>query len=49
MTATPYTLRDELCLWWLADPEQPRPVGRLRLVRRTAGHPGGVSLEYADD
>ena len=47
MTA-PYTPRDELFLWWLADPAQPRWVGRLRLVRRTAGHPGGVSLEYAD-
>jgi len=42
---TPYTLRDELYLWWLADPTRPRWVGRLRLVRRTAGHPGGVSLE----
>jgi serine/threonine-protein kinase HipA len=47
MTAA-YTPRDELFLWWLADPAQPRWVGRLRLVRRTAGHPGGVSLEYAD-
>lgn len=48
MNLVPYTPRDELFLWWLADPAQPRLVGRLRLVRRTAGHPGGVSLEYAD-
>ncbi|MFO6418942.1 type II toxin-antitoxin system HipA family toxin [Hylemonella sp. W303a] len=46
MNPVPYTPRDELFLWWLADPAQPRLVGRLRLVRRTAGHPGGVSLEY---
>jgi serine/threonine-protein kinase HipA len=45
---SPYTPRDELFLWWLADPTRPRWVGHLRLVRRTAGHPGGVSLEYAD-
>jgi serine/threonine-protein kinase HipA len=46
MNPQPYTPRDELYLWWLADPAQPRLVGRLRLVRRTAAHPGGVSLEY---
>lgn len=46
MKTMPYTPRDELFLWWLADPTQPRLVGSLRLVRRTAGHPGGVSLEY---
>jgi serine/threonine-protein kinase HipA len=32
---------DELYLWYLADPAQPRPVGRLRLVE--AGK--GVSLQ----
>ncbi len=45
----PYAVRDELFLWWLAETARPRLVGQLRLVRRTANHPGGVSLEYADD
>ena len=45
---TPYAVKDDMALWWLADPARPRLVGRLRLVRRTVGHPGGVSLEYAD-
>ena len=42
-----YQVTDELALWWLADPAQPRHVGTLRHVRRSAGQPGGVSLEYA--
>jgi serine/threonine-protein kinase HipA len=36
---------DELYLWYLADPAQPRHVGRLRLVE--AGK--GVSLQYGAD
>lgn len=39
-------IRDELHLWWLADPAAPRPIGRLRHIRRTAQQAGGVSLEY---
>ena len=42
-----YRPTDELALWWLANPAQPRHVGQLRLVRRSAGQPGGVSLEYS--
>ncbi|HEU4460822.1 MAG TPA: HipA domain-containing protein [Methylibium sp.] len=37
-----------LHLWWLADPQSPRWVGTLRLKRRGAGQPPGVSLEYAE-
>jgi serine/threonine-protein kinase HipA len=40
-------LPDTLFLWWLADPARAQPVGTLRLVRRQARQPGGVSLEYA--
>jgi serine/threonine-protein kinase HipA len=39
-----YVPRDRLFLWWLAQPEQPVPVGQLELVRS----PRGVSLRYAD-
>lgn len=42
-----YRPTDELALWWLANPAQPRHVGLLRLVRRSAGQCGGVSLEYS--
>jgi serine/threonine-protein kinase HipA len=45
---TAYRVADELYLWWLVNPAAPRWVGTLRLVQRTAVHPGGVSLEYAD-
>ncbi|MET0209318.1 MAG: HipA N-terminal domain-containing protein, partial [Burkholderiaceae bacterium] len=38
---------DALFCWWLADPSAPRLVGALRGVRRSAGQPPGVSLEYA--
>jgi serine/threonine-protein kinase HipA len=44
-----YTPTDSLYLWWLANPAQPRLVGRLRLLRRSGQHPGGVSLEYAPE
>ncbi len=46
---TPYQPSDELALWWLADPSQPKLVGSLKLVRRTPRQPGGVSLTYAAD
>jgi serine/threonine-protein kinase HipA len=36
--------RDQLFLWWLADPAQPVLVGELNLVRSTRG----VSLRYAE-
>jgi serine/threonine-protein kinase HipA len=42
-----YQVTDTLWLWWLADPAQPRLAGTLQHVRRSAQHPGGVSLEYA--
>ena len=37
-----YVPRDNLTLWWIADPALPRPVGELRLVM------GGrsVALQY---
>ena len=40
-----YRARDELFLWWLADPSQPVLVGQLSLVR----NPRGVSLRYASE
>ncbi len=42
-----HPVSDELALWWLADPARPRPVGTLRLVRRSGRQPGGVSMTYA--
>ena len=42
-----YLVTDSLWLWWLVDPAHPRLLGTLRHVRRSAQHPGGVSLEYA--
>jgi hypothetical protein len=39
-----YEPRDQLYLWWLADPAQPTLIGELHLVRSTRG----VSLRYAD-
>ena len=41
-----YQVTDTLYLWWVADPDQPRLVGSLRHVRRSATQPGGVSLTY---
>ncbi len=46
MTAAGYTVSDELWLWWLADPAQPRLIGSLRNIRRSAAQAGGVSLQY---
>ena len=43
----PYTVSDQLQLWWLQDPSHPRWVGTLRLVRRAGAQPGGVALSYA--
>jgi serine/threonine-protein kinase HipA len=39
-------LSETLHLWWLADPSAPRLVCSLRMVRRAAQQPAGVSLEY---
>jgi serine/threonine-protein kinase HipA len=44
-----YAISDELALWWLADPAQPRHVGALRLVRRNGQQPAGVSLQYSSE
>jgi serine/threonine-protein kinase HipA len=41
--------QDELHLWWVAALTRPVYVGPLRYVRRTAQHPGGVSLAYCAD
>ena len=38
-----YQVTDQLSLWWLAQPQQPRLVGELALVRSNQG----VSLRYA--
>jgi serine/threonine-protein kinase HipA len=43
-----YEARDTLHLWWLGDPAQPRCVGTLRLVQRSARQPSGVSLQYGN-
>ncbi len=43
--AVAYQPADELHLWWLGQPGQPRLVGRLRMVRSLRG----VSLQYGDD
>lgn len=47
MTAAGYQVSDELALWWLADPAQPRLIGSLRHFRRQAQQPGGVCLSYS--
>ncbi len=39
-----YVPRDQLFLWWLAQPSEPALVGQLTVVRS----PRGVSLRYAD-
>jgi serine/threonine-protein kinase HipA len=38
-----YQAADELCLWWLGQPQTPVLIGTLRLLRATRG----VSLQYA--
>ncbi len=43
--AHPYQPRDELFLWWLADPAQPVFIGTLHMVRTMRG----VSLHYGAD
>ena len=46
MSSVPaYTPSDELHLWWLAQPLQPRYVGALHMVRTVRG----VSLHYGAD
>ena len=40
-----YRARDELFLWWVADPAQPTLIGQLNLVRS----PRGVSLRYSGE
>jgi serine/threonine-protein kinase HipA len=46
MTASgSYQTRDELFLWWIADPTQPVLVGTLTWVRSSRG----VSLRYSDE
>ena len=42
---TPSRVSDELALWWLGQPEQPRFIGTLRLLRASSG----VSLQYTAD
>ncbi len=42
MSSSAYTPRDELHLWWLAQPTQPRYVGALHMSRTLRG----VSLHY---
>ncbi len=41
-----YEVRDELFLWWVADPQVPVLIGSLRYVQRNARQVSGVSLEY---
>ena len=43
MSASGYQPRDQLYLWWLADPQDPMLVGELNLVRAALR---GVSLRY---
>jgi serine/threonine-protein kinase HipA len=45
MASGSYQARDELFLWWIADPAQPVLVGTLTLVRSSRG----VSLRYSDE
>lgn len=46
MTASArYQLRDQLFLWWIADPARPVFIGELSWVRSTRG----VSLRYSDE
>ena len=44
LKGTPYVVRDQLFLWWLAEPAQPVLIGELDMVRSLRG----VSLRYAE-
>jgi serine/threonine-protein kinase HipA len=45
LNSAAYTPTDELHLWWLAQPTQPRCVGALRMARTLRG----VSLQYGTE
>jgi len=45
----PESLGDKLYLWWLADPQNARWIGTLRLVRKAQGQYAGVALRYGSD
>jgi serine/threonine-protein kinase HipA len=45
----PDSLGDKLYLWWLADPQNARWIGTLRLVRKAQGQYAGVALRYGSD
>ncbi|WP_186830422.1 hypothetical protein [Mitsuaria sp. TWR114] len=44
MDSGAYEPTDQLWLWWLGDPQTPRLIGELRLVRPLKG----VSLTYSE-
>jgi hypothetical protein len=45
----PEALENKLYLWWLADPQHPRCIGTLRLVRKAQMQSAGVALRYGSD
>ena len=45
----PEALDDKLYLWWLTDPQHPRCIGTLRLVRKAQTQSAGVALRYGSD
>ena len=45
----PEALGDTLYLWWLTDPQHPRCIGTLRLVRKAQTQSAGVALRYGTD
>lgn len=45
----PEALGDTLYLWWLADPQHPRCIGTLRLVRKSQLQSAGVALRYGSE
>ena len=45
----PEALGDKLYLWWLADPQNARFIGTLRLVRKAQTQSSGVALRYGSD
>ena len=45
----PEALGDTLYLWWLTDPQHPRCIGTLRLVRKAQTQSTGVALRYGSD
>ena len=45
----PEALDDKLYLWWLVDPQHPRCIGTLRLVRKAQTQSAGVALRYGSD